>query len=210
MARKSAGAAQVQQSTAPVPAQTIRFTTPVVETPGVFLLTGWLWRFLRFVCLLPVHYPVMVSSTVASAVVAYVFGWVGLAVAWSVADAGLLVWWRRRPVSFRRCVGLRVLAAWRRIMVYRRHWQPVLVVAGLAESYLERQYLPQIRGVTCSEWADRVRVKIVAGTSPADFEPRVAELAHGFGAPSCRVEVRGPRDLVLEFPRRARGPGTGR
>ncbi len=210
MARKSAGAAQVQQSTAPVPAQTIRFTTPVVETPGVFLLTGWLWRFLRFVCLLPVHYPVMVSSTVASAVVAYVFGWVGLAVAWSVADAGLLVWWRRRPASFRRCVGLRVLAAWRRIMVYRRHWQPVLVVAGLAESYLERQYLPQIRGVTCSEWADRVRVKIVAGTSPADFEHRVAELAHGFGAPSCRVEVRGPRDLVLEFPRRARGPGTGR
>ncbi|MDA0568066.1 cell division protein FtsK [Streptomonospora sp. S1-112] len=200
LGRKSNGAAQVQP-TAPVPAQSFRFTTPVVETPGIFILTGWLWRFLRALVLLPAQFPVAVSALGAS-IAAYQFGgWISLAVLWSVVDLVLLVWWRRWPRSFRDVVALRVLAAWRRLWVYRRHWQPVLVVAGLAESYLERQYLPQIRGVACSAWADRVRVRIVAGTSPADFEKRVAELAHGFGAPSCRVEVRGPRDVVLEFPR---------
>ncbi|MFB9803965.1 FtsK/SpoIIIE domain-containing protein, partial [Streptomonospora salina] len=138
----------------------------------------------------------------ASALLAYLVGWLGLAAAWTLADVALLVWWRRWPKSFKTRLARRALAAWRWLWVYRRHWQPVLVVSGLAESYLERQYLPQIRGVTCSAWADRVRVRLVAGTAPADFENRVAELAHGFGAPSCRVEVRGPRDVVLEFPRR--------
>ncbi|GAB3453757.1 FtsK/SpoIIIE domain-containing protein [Streptomonospora sediminis] len=196
-----AGATQVQP-TAPVPAQTIRFTTPVVETPGFFILTGWLWRFLRMLVLLPIQFPITAGAVAASATTYAAFGWVGLAVLWTVIDVGLLVWWRRWPDSFTTHVALRVLATWRRFWVYRRHWQPVLVVSGLAESYLERQYLPQIRGVTCSAWADRVRVKLVAGTASAEFEDRVAELAHGFGAPSCRVEVRGPRDLVLEFPRR--------
>ncbi|MBB4935598.1 S-DNA-T family DNA segregation ATPase FtsK/SpoIIIE [Lipingzhangella halophila] len=197
-----AGAAQVQRPTAPVPTQAIRFTTPVVETPGIFILTGWLWRFLRMLVLLPLQFPVSVGAVAASVAAYALTGWLGLAVLWSVVDVGLLVWWRRWPHAFKAHVARRALATWRRFWIYRRHWQPVLVVSGLAESYLERQYLPQIRGVTCSAWADRVRVKLVAGTSPAEFENRVSELAHGFGAPSCRVEVRGPRDLVLEFPRR--------
>jgi S-DNA-T family DNA segregation ATPase FtsK/SpoIIIE len=113
-----------------------------------------------------------------------------------------LVWWRNWPDSYRFCVTLRILAWWRHVFVYRRHWQPVLVSSGLAESYQERRYLPRIRRVTCDTWADRVRVSLVAGTSPADFETRVAELAHGFAAPSCRVIVNGPRDITLESPRR--------
>ncbi|GAA4899908.1 FtsK/SpoIIIE domain-containing protein [Streptomonospora salina] len=196
-----AGATQVQP-TAPVPAQTIRFSTPVVETPGIVVVAGWVWRLLRLLAVLPVRFPVAVATVAASALLAYLIGWFGLAAAWTVADVALLVWWRRWPESFKTRVARRVLATWRWLWVYRRHWQPVLVVSGLAESYLERQFLPQIRGVTCSAWADRVRVKLVAGTAPAEFEQRVSELAHGFGAPSCRVEVRGPRDLVLEFPRR--------
>ncbi|MDA0564598.1 cell division protein FtsK [Streptomonospora sp. S1-112] len=200
LGRKSNGAAQVQP-TAPVPAQSFRFATPVVQTPGVFVLAGWVWRLARFLLALPFRFPVAVGTVAASAALWHYTGWVGLAVGWSIADLALLVWWRRWPRSFRDVVALRVLAAWRWAWIYQRHWQPVLVVAGLAESYLERQYLPQIRGVTCSAWADRVRVRLVAGTSPAEFEGRVAELAHGFGAPSCRVEVRGPRDVVLEFPR---------
>ncbi|KIH96647.1 cell division protein FtsK [Streptomonospora alba] len=201
LGRKSAGATQVQP-TAPVPAQTIRFSTPVVETPGIVVVAGFLWRLVRLLVMLPLRFPVAVATAGASALLAYLVGWLGLAVAWTLADVALLVWWRRWPESFKARLARRALAAWRWLWIYRRHWQPVLVVSGLAESYLERQYLPQIRGVTCSAWADRVRVKLVAGTAPAEFEQRVAELAHGFGAPSCRVEVRGARDLVLEFPRR--------
>ncbi|MFB9803923.1 hypothetical protein ACFFN5_25815, partial [Streptomonospora salina] len=68
---------------------------PVVETPGIF--TGWLWRFLRALVLLPLQFPVSVA-VVACSVAAYVLiGWVGVAVLWTVADLGLLAWWRRRP-----------------------------------------------------------------------------------------------------------------
>ncbi|MFC7328051.1 cell division protein FtsK [Marinactinospora rubrisoli] len=196
------GPAQVQQPTAPVPAQTFRFSTPVVETPAIFVIGGWIARLLGFLVRLPFRFPVLVTALASSAAVAYWFGWLPLLVVLVLAGGGLAGWWWRWPASFHRFVTLRVLAGWRWVWVYHRHWQPVLVVAGLAESYLERQYLPRIRRVTCSDWSDRVRVRLVAGTSPADFEARVTELAHGFGAPSCRVTVRGPRDIVLEFPRR--------
>ena len=187
--------------TTPVPAQAFRFATPVLPTPVALIVARWLARALVLVVKLPFRFPVATVAAVASLLVWHVFGWVAVAVVWSLIDVGLLVWWRRWPSSFRHWVGLRMLAAWRWWWVYARQWQPVLVVAGLAETYQERQYLPRIRRVTCSAWADRVRVRLVAGTTPADFENRVAELAHGFGAPSCRVTVLGPRDVVLEFPR---------
>ncbi|MFB9803288.1 cell division protein FtsK, partial [Streptomonospora salina] len=114
LGNSKAGASQVQRPTAPVPAQAVRFTTPVVETPGIFILTGWLWRFLRLCLLLPVQFPVSVA-VVACSVAAYVLtGWVGLAVLWTVVDLGLLVWWRRWPHSFKARVALRALATWRR------------------------------------------------------------------------------------------------
>ncbi|MBB4933222.1 S-DNA-T family DNA segregation ATPase FtsK/SpoIIIE [Lipingzhangella halophila] len=198
---KGAGATQVQP-TAPVPAHAIRFATPVVETPGILILGRWVYRAVRALVLAPFRFPVVVSTLVGSVPTLYYLGWVGLALGVALSGAGLGAWWWRWPLSFRSLVVLRALAAWRWLWVYRRHWQPVLVVAGLAESYQERQYLPQIRKVTCTEWADRVRVRLVAGTSPADVENRVVELVHGFAAPSCRVTVLGPRDVVLEFPRR--------
>ncbi|MBB4934327.1 S-DNA-T family DNA segregation ATPase FtsK/SpoIIIE [Lipingzhangella halophila] len=173
----------------------------MVETPAVFLITRWIYRLLRTMVLAPFRFPVAVSTLVGPVVTVHYLGWLGLALGVALSGAGLGVWWWRWPLSFRSLVVLRALAAWRWFWVYRRHWQPVLVVAGLAESYQERQYLPQIRRVTCSEWADRVRVRLVAGTAPADFENRVVELAHGFAAPSCRVSGLGPRDVVLEFPR---------
>src|SRR5690606_25493781 len=131
----------------------------------------------------------------------WLLGWIGPALVCTVATIGGLAWWRFHPGSFQTWVVLRALALVRGVWVYRRHWQPVLVVSGLAESYLERQYLPRIRAVTCTRWADRGRVKLVPGTAPSAFEERTAELAHGFCAPACRVEVRGPLDIVLEFPR---------
>ncbi|MFC3997858.1 FtsK/SpoIIIE domain-containing protein [Nocardiopsis sediminis] len=201
MLRSNGSGAEQVQPTTPVPAQSFRFSTPVVDTPGIFVLGSWLVRLVRLLVLLPFRFPVAVITASVSVLVFNHLGWVWLAVAWTVADLGLLVWWRRWPQTFRRYVALRVLAAWRWLSVYQRHWQPVLVVAGLAESYQERRYLPRIRRVTCTDWADRVRVRLVAGTSPADMEQRVSELAHGFGAPSCRVSVLGARDVVLEFPR---------
>ncbi|GAA1108847.1 FtsK/SpoIIIE domain-containing protein [Nocardiopsis composta] len=198
---KGNGASQVQH-TAPVPAHAVRFTTPVVETPAAFILGRWAWRLLAFLVALPVRYPLSVASVAVLVGSWWVLDWIGPGVVSTVTVVGGLAWRHWHPASFRRWVGLRSLALVRGVWVYRRHWQPVLVVSGLAESYLERQYLPRIRSVTCSEWADRVRVKLVPGTAPSDFEERTPQLAHGFAAPACRVEVLGPLDVVLEFPRR--------
>ncbi|OLT24462.1 cell division protein FtsK [Nocardiopsis sp. CNR-923] len=187
--------------TLPSPAQGVRWTTPIVETPGIVVLASWVGRLVRFLVTLPFRFPVMVASLAVSVASWWWFGWPGLAVLCGVASVVSLVWWRVWPDSYRQWVTLRLLAWWRHVVVYRRHWQPVLVISGLAESYQERRYLPRIRRVVCTSWADQVRVTLVAGTSPTDFETRVAELAHGFGAPSCRVVVEGPRKITLEFPR---------
>ncbi|MFD3686470.1 cell division protein FtsK [Nocardiopsis sp. NPDC058631] len=200
MAQSKVGSAQ-SSPTLPTPAHGVRWTTPIVETPGIVVLGSWIWRLVRFLVTLPFRFPVMVACLAVSAGAWWWFDWPGLATLWSLASAVSLVWWRAWPDSYRTWVTLRLLAWWRHVFVYRRHWQPVLVISGLAESYQERRYLPRIRRVVCSEWADRVRVTLVAGTSPADFETRVAELAHGFQAPSCRVVVDGPRRITLEFPR---------
>ncbi|WP_304452470.1 FtsK/SpoIIIE domain-containing protein [Nocardiopsis sp. YSL2] len=195
------GAAQTPP-TLPTPAQGVRWTTPIVETPGIVVLGSWIWRLTRFLVTLPFRFPVLVATVTVSFAAWWWLDWPGLAVLWATAAVASLVWWRTWPDSYRTWVTLRLLAWWRHVFVYRRHWQPVLVISGLAESYQERRYLPRIRRVTCDTWADRVRVSLVAGTSPVDFETRVAELAHGFAAPSCRVIVNGPRDITLEFPRR--------
>ncbi|GAA0976220.1 FtsK/SpoIIIE domain-containing protein [Nocardiopsis tropica] len=195
------GAAQTSP-TLPTPAQGVRFTTPIVETPGIVVLASWIWRLTRFLVALPFRFPVLVATVTVSFAAWWWLGWPGLAGLWATAAVTSLVWWRTWPDSYRTWVTLRMLAWWRHVFVYRRHWQPVLVISGLAESYQERRYLPRIRRVTCDTWADRVRVSLVTGTAPADFEHRVTELAHGFAAPSCRVIANGPRDITLEFPRR--------
>ena len=200
MRQPQIGAAQ-SSPTLPTPAQGVRWTTPIVETPGIVVLASWLYRLVRLVVSLPFRFPIMVTSAVTVTVCWWFFGWVGLAALVGVLATVSLVWWRLWPTSYRYCVTWRVLAWWRHLAVYRRHWQPVLVISGLAESYQERRYLPRIRSVRCNARADYVRVSLVAGTSPADFEHRVVELAHGFAAPSCRVTVNGPRDITLEFPR---------
>ena len=188
--------------TLPTPAQGVRWSTPIVETPGIVVLGSWIWRLVRFLVSLPFRFPVMVACLAVSFAAWWWLDWPGLAGLWGGVAVAFLVWWRTWPDSYRGWVTLRMLAWWRHVFVYRRHWQPVLVISGLAESYQERRYLPRIRRVTCDAWADRVRVSLVAGTSPADFETRVAELAHGFAAPCCRVIVNGPRDITLELPRR--------
>ena len=182
-------------------AQGVRWTTPIVEAPGIVVLGSWVYRLLRLLVLLPFRFPVMVATVATVAACWWFLAWVGLSVLACGVSVALLVWWRCWPDSYRYCVSWRLLAWWRHLAVYRRHWQPVLVISGLAESYQERRYLPRVRRVTCNARADYVRVSLVAGTSPTDFEHRVTELAHGFAAPSCRVTVNGPRDITLEFPR---------
>ncbi|MGH3503581.1 MAG: hypothetical protein ACRDQA_22185 [Nocardioidaceae bacterium] len=129
------------------------------------------------------------------------YGWQAYVVALAVVAFGLVVWAVAHRGSFARFAGRPALAAWRAAWVYRRHWQPVMVVTGLAEHYRDREYLPTVRKVRCMRWTDRVLVRMIYGQQPAVWEKATAGLAHGFNAPWCRITVAKPRHVWVEFPR---------
>ena len=111
---------------------------------------------------------------------------------------------------FQPCSGRRwLLARWRRFWVYRRHWQPACVLAGL--SYGGR--LPVLRRVEIDGALDVVHCRMLPGQVAERWHDQRDYLAQVFGAASCRVLAVGGRSplLVLEFavPGRARTPGDG-
>lgn len=148
-----------------------------------------------------VRHPVATAAATGLAVIAGTRGWpaavavAGLAVATAAAWAVL-----HRP-SFTRLLGRRLLTAWRLAWVYRRHWQPVMVISGLAGRLHGRERLPRLVRVVCDARADRVTVAMLPGQDVTDWTERSGRLAHGFGAPSCEVRVLSAGRLVLVFAR---------
>jgi S-DNA-T family DNA segregation ATPase FtsK/SpoIIIE len=74
-------------------------------------------------------------------------------------------------------------------MVYRRNWQPVMVMSGLAFYRNAREYLPTIVRVEVTKTTDRVLVKMLSGQPPSIWHDHVENLAHGFGAATCRIRT---------------------
>ena len=115
------------------------------------------------------------------------------------AAAGLVVWSRRCPESFRRVV----MARWRRVWTYGRWWQAAMVACELARQLDGREYLPRLRRVSCpSTCVDRLRVDLLSGQSPEDFERHTGQLAHTFAVERVRVVVERPGRIVLEVTHR--------
>ena len=113
-----------------------------------------------------------------------------------LAAVGLLATWRRyRPGSFTRIV----VSRWRAVWLYRRRWQPAMVTTGLATTLNGREYLPRIRKVVSTQWADRVLVDLLSGQAPEEFEKQTSQLAHTFEAHRVRVVVNRPGRIWLEF-----------
>jgi S-DNA-T family DNA segregation ATPase FtsK/SpoIIIE len=74
-----------------------------------------------------------------------------------------------------------------------------MVLCGLCKRYRHREGVPRIRRVQSTRWGDRVLVRLVAGQCTEDVERVAAELAHSFGARSCRVREDRPGRVWLEF-----------
>ncbi len=184
------------------PDTAVVFRPAVVKTPAIVTLVIWFFRLVAGLVRLVVRHPVAVAVPVGLGVVWIAYGrTMALTVAGFIPAMGLS-WFLLERDSFLRLVGWRLLAWWRLVFVYRRHWQPVMVISGLGRHLRGRDYLPHLRRVTCDEWADRVSVKMLAGQAVKDWADRAEHLAHGFGAPSCRVTVARAGRLVLTFPRR--------
>jgi len=128
-------------------------------------------------------------------------GWPAVAVLAGGVLAGLVVLRVAWPSWFTRLVAVPVRCRWR-WWFYRRHWQAVMTITGLALSYQGRVMLPILGRVKAAPCTDRVSVRLVSGQSPADIAARAEGIAHGFKAHVCRVRTAGPGRVVLELVRR--------
>jgi S-DNA-T family DNA segregation ATPase FtsK/SpoIIIE len=112
----------------------------------------------------------------------------------------LLVWRCAHRASFERLIGRRLRSPWVRWWVYERRWRNTMLLSGLGKrSRVRAEAVPKIRKVTSTPWCDRVLVQLLLGQCTEDFERAAPELAHSFGAASCRVREDRPGRVWLEF-----------
>ena len=124
-------------------------------------------------------------------------GIVGLAVIAVIGLTGLRV---IQPSWFARFVAAPV-RDWLRWWFYRRRWTAAMTLAGLTPDYRGQPMLPVLDRVHRAGAVDLVRVGLVTGQAPTDFEGKSENLAHAFGARLCRVRDLAPGVLLLELVR---------
>ena len=174
--------------------------SPVYRTPeGVILVVQLLrliWRVLWFALTHPA-----LDAVAALVVVTWLgLSWPGLVALAAVAIAGLGGLRVLQPEWFARFVAMAV-RDWFRWLFYRRRWKAAMTLAGLAPDYRGQPMLPVLAAVRQAGAVDLVRVGLVTGQAPADFEARAENLAHAFGARLCRIRGAAPGVLVLELVR---------
>jgi S-DNA-T family DNA segregation ATPase FtsK/SpoIIIE len=175
--------------------------SPVHRTPEWVIWLVQLIRLLVRVVLFVVRHPLLDAAAGIAILTWAKTGWpgiTGLTAGVVLLLTGLRVW---RPAWFTRLISFPVRCRWR-WWCYRRRWQAVMTVAGLAPLYRGRVLLPVLGKVKAGRCADLVSVGLVSGQSPQRFADRAEALAHGFGVRSCRVRTGPPGSVVLELVRR--------
>jgi S-DNA-T family DNA segregation ATPase FtsK/SpoIIIE len=115
-----------------------------------------------------------------------------------VLTAGLVWWWRAR-VSFERLALRLIRTELRRLCVYAWEWRTVMRLSELTKDKHGKEYRPVLGRVHSEGWRDVVRVRMIRGQAPEQWELHASGLAHSFNAESCRVRVVKPRRLELDF-----------
>ncbi|PZF81592.1 FtsK/SpoIIIE domain-containing protein [Jiangella anatolica] len=123
----------------------------------------------------------------------------GLVLLLVLPTVGWVVWRLAHPESAER-VAAQVRGRWRYRRIYRKHWPAVAAGCGLTVAgSFGRQVAPELIGVTAHPAADAVRVRLLAGQSPADYADRADALAHAFGVTQVRVRSDEPGTVTLSF-----------
>lgn len=140
----------------------------------------------------------MISIPLALAVtVGVLVGWpVGVVVV-GVSAAGIMLWRRSRPEMFERWVTRRARTRFLAWLRYRRRWARLAQACHLSISRDDWTLTPKLMSVEIGDTVDRLRVRMLEGHCPADFENRVEHLAHAFGALECRADIIGPGTVEL-------------
>lgn len=180
-----------------------KWAPPVWHMPEWLVLLVNLIRGLIALVVFCVRNIVPVSITAGLSWVGYRFGWQAPAWVLALVIVALVVWAVADRASFVRWVARPAVSRWRLVLVYRRHWQPVLVTAGLTKTHKGREYLPSIKRVRSGPTADRVLVQMLKGQAPDAWEKVAVNLAHGFGATLVRVRQGDkPGRIWVEFIRK--------
>ncbi|MFI6180606.1 FtsK/SpoIIIE domain-containing protein [Nonomuraea sp. NPDC051191] len=183
------------------PDTAVVFRPAVVKTPAILTIVILIGRTVARLVRTIWRHPIATAILVALGALWYVYGWPVAASLSGTVVMALASWAFLDRPSFARLVGYRLLAWWRLVWIYRRHWQPVMIVSGLGRHIRGRDYLPRLGKVTCTSWADVVTVRMLKGQAVKDWADRTDHLAHGFGAQSCRVALSHAGRLTLTFPR---------
>ncbi|GGS88006.1 hypothetical cell division FtsK/SpoIIIE protein [Planobispora rosea] len=183
------------------PDTAVVFRPAVVQTPAIITILIFLGRLIVGLVRTTWRHPVAVGVLAVPAALCWLYGWRVALVTATIPLSVLIPWALFDRSTFNAWIGWRLLAWWRLIWVYRRHWQPVMMISGLGRHLRGRDCLPRLLKVTCTSWADVVTVKMLTGQAVKDWADRIEHLAHGFGAVSCRVTVTRAGRLLLTFPR---------
>src|SRR5271166_5495192 len=171
--------------------------SPVYRTPEPVIMVVQLVRLICRVLWFVLTHPAI--DVVAALVVVTWLGlsWPGVAGLAAVALIGLTGLRVLQPVWFARFVAVPV-RDWLRWWFYRRRWKAAMTLAGLAPDYRGQPMLPVLDRVHRAGAVDLVRVGLVTGQAPTDFEARAENLAHAFGARLCRIRGAAPGVVTLE------------
>ena len=192
---------QLAQVNNPDPFAPPAWRSPVYHTPGWIIVIVQLTRALAGLVKFVARHPLLDLVIAVEAFAWSLAGWSGPLTLTSTVTAALILWRCRQPASFSRFVGTPARGRWRR-WHYQRHWTAVMTIGRLSVLYRGRLLVPVLGKVSSTRYTDQVAVVLVSGQAAADFASRAGNLAHGFGAMTCRVRTAKPGALVLEFVRR--------
>lgn len=173
----------------------------VVRTPGIVFLVVHLWRLSVAIVKTVVRHPIACAVVGAVTASLYLLGWRATMASLGVLAYVLLGWRALEPRSFARFIAWPAVGWWRWMWIYRRKWRAVMAVTGLAQQVGGRRYLPDLVKVKSDRYMDMVTVKMLSGQDVEAWAARSGNLAHGFGAVSCRVSSPRPGRALLVFRR---------
>lgn len=158
---------------------------------GVVVAAWWLLLF-----------PMLSLPLITTAAVFLVWG-TPAGVTCGVASVTVLAGWQwLYPTTFHRFVTSRIrsrVVGWWR---YRLRWQKITNACGLAvKTPAGTQAYPRLQKVGLGVGADVLRVRMLPGHAPDDWEHQADALAHGFGATGCATRVASPGVIELRMRR---------
>jgi S-DNA-T family DNA segregation ATPase FtsK/SpoIIIE len=184
-----------------------------------FLVKGVLWLVRQLVT-----HPRTTGTAVVLAAWCYWLGWPSLALTVGSVAVLLVVWWRVDVVSFDCWAGRRLRSWWQRWTVYAPRlpgWlhacglsvtddsAPLVVTVNLVGRRKVRRErpaaavrLPVVLGVRSGASWDEVRVRLVPGQKPEDYDEATRALASARRVARCQVREIEPNVVSIDFQRR--------